>query len=64
MKKTLQQNRYQVLPDKTVRIVDPQHGIEAYSALASEQGMDIFRLERRRMSLEQYYMELKGKGAA
>lgn len=64
LEKTLQQNRYQVLPDKTVRIVDPQHGIEAYSALASEQGMDIFRLERRRMSLEQYYMELKGKGAA
>lgn len=62
--KSFGQTRYQVLPDKTVRIFDPQQSIEAYSALASEQGMGIFKLERHRMSLEQYYLDLKERGIA
>lgn len=64
LEKDLGQEHYQVLPDKTVRIFDPQLGIEAYSALASEQGMGIFKLERHRTSLEQYYLNLKERGAA
>ena len=56
--------RYQVLPDGAVRILDPQAGAEVYSGLASAHGMDVYRLERRTMSLEQYYLDLKGKGAA
>lgn len=56
--------RYQVLPDGTVRIMDPQLGIEAYSALASAHGMGVTKLERRTMSLEQYYLDMKEKGAA
>lgn len=56
--------RYQVLPDGAVRILDPQLPIEAYSGLASAHGLDIFRLERRQTTLEQYYFELKEKGGA
>lgn len=56
--------RYQVLPDQAVRILDPQAGAEAYSGLAGTAGMDVYRLERRTVSLEQYYLDLKEKGAA
>ncbi|MDR1185593.1 MAG: ABC transporter ATP-binding protein [Coriobacteriales bacterium] len=55
---------YQVLPDKTIRLLNPQQSTDAFSGLASEQGMQIYKLERRRMSLERYYVELKEKGAA
>lgn len=56
--------RYQVLPDGAVRILDPQLDIEAYSGLASAHDLGIVKLERRRMSLEQYYFDLKERGAA
>lgn len=56
--------RYQVLPDGAVRILDPRLPIEAYSGLASAHGLDIFRLERRQTTLEQYYFGLKEKGDA
>lgn len=64
LEKKLAHTRYRVLPDKTVRIFDPQLEIEAYSALASDEGMALFKLERRRMSLEQYYLDMKERGAA
>lgn len=64
LERELHHERYQVLPDGTVRIFDPQLEAEAYSRLAGEQGMGVSRLERRRTSLEQYYFELKEKGAA
>lgn len=64
LEKKLGHAGYQVLPDATVRIFDPEHGIEAYSALAAEEGMVLSKLERKRMSLEQYYMDLKERGAA
>lgn len=64
LERELHHERYRVLPDKTIRIYDPQLEIEAYSGLATAQGMDLLRLERRRMSLEQYYFDLKEKGAA
>ncbi|WP_139650631.1 ABC transporter ATP-binding protein [Raoultibacter phocaeensis] len=64
LEKTFGQVRYQVLPDATVRILDPNLGIEAYSALAADEGMTLFKLERKRMSLEQYYLDLKEQGVA
>ena len=36
--------------------------IGAYSRLASENRMDISRLERRQVTLEEYYMDLKNGG--
>lgn len=64
LERELHHERYQVLSDRSIRIFDPQLGAEAYSALASEHGMGIAKLERRRMSLEQYYFDLKEQGAA
>ena len=64
LERELRHERYQVLPDGTVRIFDPQASVEAYSALASAQGLGVCKLERRKMSLEQYYLEMKKKGAA
>ena len=64
LERELPGERYQVLPDQAVRILDPQAGAEAYSGLAGTAGMDVYRLERRTMSLEQYYLDLKEKGAA
>lgn len=62
LERELHHERYQVLPDGTVRIFDPQLGIEAYSGLAAQYGLDVFKLERRKMSLEQYYLEMREKG--
>lgn len=56
--------RYQVLADGCVRILDPLRGIEVYSNLASAHGLAIVKLERRRTTLEQYYFDLKERGAA
>ena len=64
LEKELRHERYLVLLDGTVRIFDPAAGIEAYSGLAARAGMDVSKLERRKMSLEQYYLELKEKGVA
>ncbi len=64
LEKVLHHERFSVLPDGTVRIFDPQQDIEAYSRLASEQGLDIRKLECRRTSLEQYYLDMKERGAA
>lgn len=64
LEQELHHARYQVLPDGAVRVFDPQLDIEAYSGLASAHGLGIVKLERRRMSLEQYYFDLKEKGAA
>ena len=52
---------YQVLCDGTVSIANPRLGIEAYSNLASAHGLDILKLERRPLSLEQYYLDMKDK---
>ena len=64
LEQELHHARYQVLPDGAVRVLDPQLDIEAYSGLANAHGLGIVKLERRRMSLEQYYFDLKEKGAA
>ncbi len=52
---------YQVLGDGTVSIANPRLDMEAYSGLASAHGLSILKLERRRRSLEQYYLDMKDK---
>ena len=64
LERELGHERYQVLPDGCVRIFDPQHDAQAYSGLASAHGLGVGKLELRRMSLEQYYFELKERGEA
>ncbi|MEA5019561.1 MAG: ABC transporter ATP-binding protein [Gordonibacter sp.] len=64
LEKELHHERYQVLASGTVRIFNPRLGIEAFSGLASKYGMDVYQLERRQMSLEQYYLQMREKGNA
>ena len=52
---------YQVLGDGTVSIANPRPDIETYSSLASAHGLAILKLERRRLSLEQYYLDMRDK---
>lgn len=62
LEKNFRTESYKVLPDKTIHIVNPMMDIGAYSRLASENRMDISRLERRQVTLEEYYMDLKNGG--
>lgn len=62
LEKKFHTESYKVLPDKTIHIVNPMMDIGAYSRLASENRMDISRLERRQVTLEEYYMDLKNGG--
>lgn len=64
LEKQLEHQHYQVLPGKTIRVIDPERPIEDFSKLAREQNMEIYSLNRWRMSLEQYYINLKERGAA
>lgn len=64
LEKQLETKRYLVLPDQSIRILNPQHDIERYSGLASGAGLEISKLERRKASLEQYFQELKERGVA
>ena len=54
------QENYKILPQKSIRIFNPQKNIEAYSSLATENNVAIIGLERHKYSLEEYYMNLKG----
>ena len=62
LEKKFHTERYKVLPDKTIHIMDPMMDIGAYSRLAGEYHMDISKLERRQVTLEEYYMDLKNGG--
>ncbi len=52
---------YQVLPDRTLRILGHKREPEAYSRLAAEHGIGIRGLERHHATLEEYYMSLKAR---
>lgn len=58
----LAKERYQVLPDGKIRILDPKQDIESYSRLAAEHGILIRELSRKQASLEEYYINLKNGG--
>ncbi len=64
LERQLQQSRYQVLPENTIRVIDPSRPIEYFSKVAAEHGMDIYSLSRHQMSLEQYYINLKERSNA
>lgn len=51
---------YKVLPNHVIQLSGPRHEVEYYSRLAAEQGILITGLSRRQISLEDYYMDLKG----
>lgn len=53
---------YRVMPDGTIRILDPEKEINWYSSLAVRHGMTIVRLDRKQAALEEYYMGLKERG--
>ena len=53
---------WRVLPDGTVRILALRREPEAYSRLATDNGIYIRALERHHASLEDYYMNLKNGG--
>lgn len=53
---------FQVLPERTIRILKCLREPEEYSRLAAENGLYIRGLELRRASLEEYYMNLKNGG--
>lgn len=51
---------YRVLPDQMVEVSNPQREVEEYSRLAAKNDVLITGLRRRRQSLEEYFMNLKG----
>ena len=53
---------FQVLPERTIRILKCLQEPEEYSRLAAENGLYIRGLEHRHASLEDYYMNLKNGG--
>lgn len=54
---------YKVLPDRKLRIYGPKEQPEIYSRLALENGIYITGMAVKQSSLEDYYMELKKRGA-
>lgn len=55
---------YKVLPENNIRIYRPKAQAEVYSKLASENDIYITGMRTIQSSLEDYYMELKKRGAA
>lgn len=51
---------YRVLPDQMVEVSNPKREVEEYSRLAAENNVLITGLRRRRQSLEEYFINLKG----
>jgi len=64
IEKNFPEEMYKILPENNVRIYKPQLQAEVYSKLASENDIYITGMKTIRTSLEDYYMELKKRGAA
>lgn len=62
LEKKMSNCNYQIMPDQSVRIWDPDKEIEKYSKLAAENDMGILKLIHNHVSLEEYYMNLKDGG--
>lgn len=62
LEQKLHQSNYQILPDRSIHILNAQEGTEIYSQLASSQGLQVLELARCRQSLEEHYMNLKNGG--
>lgn len=63
LEKAFPSEHYKVLPDNRIRIYTPKEVAGAYSRLAFEHDMDVTGMRVIQTSLEDYYMELKERGA-
>lgn len=59
LEKELHCGSYKVMPDKTVNIRTGDEEIACYSRLAANHGIEVLRLSRSKVSLEDYYVNLK-----
>jgi len=64
LEKELGHSQYSVMPDKSIRIINPRIGVEQISNLASKHNITITKLDKIQVSLEDYYMNLKNGGNA
>ncbi len=62
LERTLGHSQYKVMPDETIHILNPARDIDSYSGLAGENHLHIYRLSRKKMALEDYYVNLKNGG--
>lgn len=53
------EERYQVMPSKSIRILNPIRKPEDFSQLAAEHSISVAGLQRMKSSLEDYYVNLK-----
>ncbi len=63
LERNVPKETYKVLPKNTIRIHKPQAQPEVYSKLASDNHIYITSMRTIQSSLEDYYMELKKRGA-
>lgn len=63
LERSLNHENYQIQPDKKIHILNPQSPIETYSQLAVDAKLQVLELTRCRQSLEEYYVNLKKRGA-
>lgn len=61
--KAFPEETYKILPENVIRIDAPRQNAEDYSRLASENGLYITGMRTIQTSLEDYYMELRERGA-
>lgn len=64
LEKQFSTENYKVLPEDIIRIYKPEKQAESYSKLASDNGIYITGMKTIQTSLEDYYLELKKRGAA
>lgn len=63
LEQTLNHTDYQVMPDGKIHILNPILQTNDYSQMASDASMQVLELGRCRQSLEEYYVNLKKRGA-
>lgn len=63
LERTLAHCQYKVMPDSTIHIINPSADIDVYSQLAGDNQLYIYKLTRKKMALEDYYVNLKNGGA-
>lgn len=61
--KEFSEEKYKVLQEDNIRIYKPKRQTESYSRLASDNGVYITGMQTIHSSLEDYYVELKKRGA-
>lgn len=64
LEKNFPEDKIKVLPEGKIRIYKPKASTEEYSKLASGNGIYITAMQTIQTSLEDYYMDLKKRGAA